>query len=120
MAYVSEDKIAAIVEKVMAKLAQGERPAVNLRGAPAPVDPPYGCDPTKRDARTARVPEAAPARRGRDLGRGVFIDLDEAVTAARSAFATMQTLGLAKRYEIIAAMRAEAHRQVDAISRMAV
>lgn len=120
MAYVSEDKIAAIVEKVMAKLALGERPAVNLRNAPAAVDPPYGCDPTRRDAHTARAPEPVALRRGRDLGRGVFVDLDLAVTAARSAFATLQTLGLAKRYEIIAAMRAESHRQVDAISRLAV
>jgi acyl-CoA reductase-like NAD-dependent aldehyde dehydrogenase len=117
---VSEDKIAAIVEKVLSKLAAGEHPAVSLRQAPAPVDPPYGCDPLKREARPARAAAASAPSRRRDLGRGVFADLDEAVTAAREAFTTLQTLGLAKRYEIVAAMRAESHRHVDTISRMAV
>ncbi len=123
MPYLSEDKIAAIVEKVMSRLAQGDS-AVRLRNPPAPVNPPYGCDPLKREGR-ASAPSGAPPRmvaRGQDpsLGRGVFADLDAAVSAARAAFQKLQTLGLNKRYEIIAAMRAEAHRHVDAISRMAV
>src|SRR5262249_33877638 len=123
-----EDKIATIVERVVKKLAQGET-AVPLKDPPAPVNPPYGCDPLKRDPLPARGGGgAALANAGGPLpkphdgrvGRGVFTALDAAVAAARAAFDKLTMLGLKARYDIVAEIRREAYKHVDAISRMAV
>ncbi len=127
MPYLSEDKIAAIVEQVVARLAEGDK-AVPL--APARIDPPYGCDPMKKSSLVARggggahwaaAADGFVARDGtRAVGRGVYTDLDAAVSAARASHERLLELGLKVRYDIIAEMRREAHRHVEAISKMAV
>ncbi|MEK7704835.1 MAG: aldehyde dehydrogenase, partial [Myxococcota bacterium] len=112
MAYLSEDKIAAIVEQVVAKLQQDPTPAR------AEVQPPYGCDP-----RRSMRPEAPVASRTQHTERGeagVFVDLDAAVAAAREAFVRYVAMGLEARYRVIAAMREETSRHVETLARMAV
>lgn len=109
MAYLSEDKIAAIVEQVVAKLQQG---AVATGAA---VTPFYGGDPGRN------VRPDAPAMSHSDRGEGgVFVDLDAAVEAARVAFRRFVAMGLEARYRVIATMREEASRHVEAMARMAV
>lgn len=118
MPYISEDKLAAIVERVVERLQQGDT-QVPLRGpAPAVVNPPYGCDPMRRHG----APHAhAPAAAGPgDLGRGVFSDLERAVSAAQRAFQQFSALGLKARYRVIEEMRREATRHIETMARMAV
>lgn len=126
MAYLSEDKIASIVERVVSRLEAGQA-KVPLRGAPAAVNPPYGCGPA---AKTTPVERAVTPTTGRDsvsaavasgrAGRGVFNDVDSAVAAAQKAFAQYSAMGLNARYRIIAQMRAVAHANVQKISEDAV
>jgi acyl-CoA reductase-like NAD-dependent aldehyde dehydrogenase len=111
--YLSEDKITSIVERVVARLQQGET-GVPLRPMPPRSTPP------------ATLPPAAPKRwspptgRRDALERGVFADLDAAVEAAHEAFQRFAALGLKARYTIIEEVRREAHRQVDTLAKMAV
>ncbi len=116
MPYLSEDKISSIVDKVVARL-EGNSSA-GARIPVAPVNPPYGCGPTKESPRPSRATGG-----GQGVGRGklgVFRDLEEAVAAAQAAFAQFSAGGLELRYRVIAEMRAEAHRHIEEISRMAV
>ena len=124
MPYVPEDKIASIVEKVVARLQSGASGPGGVpgggRGVPASVDPPWGCAPPKASATSeptrvqSRPAPRSPRGRG---GLGVFDDIDQAVHAAREAFLTYQAGGLKLRYRMIAEMRAEAHRQVEKMAR---
>ena len=78
MAYVSEDKIASIVERVVTRLQAGEERVPlnpNPRPRPAEVNPPYGCGPrSERPTRTGPAPYSG-ATRG-SLGKGVFADIE--------------------------------------------
>ena len=120
MAYLSEDKISSIVQRVVSRLGavEGTSP---MRTAPAPVSPPYGCGPRERP-RGAETPVRAPSAtlRSPNLGRGVFADIDAAMAAARQAFVALSAAGLDTRRRVIAAMRQEARRHVEAVSKMAV
>ncbi|MBC7794602.1 MAG: aldehyde dehydrogenase family protein, partial [Clostridia bacterium] len=131
MPFISEDKLAQLVDAVVARLQNGETevPLKNTsRPAPAVVAPPYGCDPFKRDSAggaharvgwsTTSFPANSPERG--EAGRGVFVDLDAAVNAAANAFKKFQTMGLKGRYTVIAAIRQAARREVETISRMAI
>lgn len=121
MPYLSEDKIAAIVDRVVNRLGQADATSP-MRTAPAAVSPPYGCDPMKRHESprptTGRLPGPVAGRNR--VGRGVFTDIDAAMAAAREAFIRLSGMGLQARYRIIAEIRREAHAQVDTISKMAV
>jgi acyl-CoA reductase-like NAD-dependent aldehyde dehydrogenase len=98
---LSEDRIASIVDRVVARLEKVEP----QRPVPARVNPPLGCGP---------APRVSPGR------GGVFADIDSAVLAARAAFERYSIQGLAMRYKVIAAMRAAAHRQVTKMAHDAV
>ena len=119
MPYLSEDKITALVEQVVDRLnhASGEKPA------PAPVNPPYGCSPTRVASRGAS-PAPARASSGGQVGgshrrgaRGVFSDIDSAVAAATVAFQQFSQLGLERRFKIIAEIRQECHRHLEKLAR---
>jgi len=116
MPYVSEDKIASIVERVVSRLQAGES-RVPVRNAPAAVNPPFGCKPTGPGA---RAPMPASTSRGRSGARGVFVNMDDAVAAAREAFVQLQILGLEVRKRIIANIREHCHRHVDYMAKAAV
>lgn len=104
MAYLTEDRISTIVERVVARMLAEGSVAAPLAAPPAsPAAPP--------------VVASSGSPKGE---RGVFTDLDAAVAAANAAYRRVHSLGLTKRYEIIAEMRRESREQVDAISRMAV
>lgn len=113
MAYLSEDKLTSIVERVVARMQAGEE-RVAVRPAPAPVAPRFGCGP-----QTKATPQPIPRGQGR-LGRGVFTDIDSAVAAAREAFTRFSTMGLQRRYAVIAEMRREAHQHVAHMAKAAV
>ncbi len=111
MPYLSEDKIAAIVDRVVSRLQAGES-RVPLRSPPPSA---------RAEERRDRAPWSPPAAsRGAQVGRGVFADLDSAVAAAREAFGRFAAMGLRARYDVIAEMRAGARRATDTLSRMAV
>lgn len=126
MPYISEDKLAQIVERVVSRIQAGEpgatvRPVASVRAAE--VNPPLGCDPLRRGSSTGggearAVPMAAP--RAGQVARGVFTDLDSAVAAAQQAFREYSLLGLETRYRVVAEIRAECHRQLETIAKMAV
>ncbi|MFC1610960.1 aldehyde dehydrogenase family protein [Myxococcota bacterium] len=112
MPYLSEDKIASIVERVVTRLQQGEsRSSV-----------PPSANPSGKAVSRPSVPRWSPpaAARGANLGRGIFGDLDSAVAAARDAFVRYAAMGLQVRHSVVAEMRREARRHVDTISKMAV
>jgi acyl-CoA reductase-like NAD-dependent aldehyde dehydrogenase len=50
---------------------------------------------------------------------GIFLAMDDAVTAARAAFRALSLMTLAKRYEIIAAVRASMREHAELLARMA-
>ncbi|MEC9466576.1 MAG: aldehyde dehydrogenase family protein [Myxococcota bacterium] len=122
MAYVSEDKIASIVERVVTRLQAGEKRVPlnpNPRPRPAEVNPPYGCGPrADRPTRTGPAPYRGSARGS--LGKGVFADIDSAVAAAREAFMQYSMMGLAARHRIIDEVRRECHQHVERMAQDAV
>lgn len=109
---LSEDQIASIVDRVVARL---ERPQA------AVVAPPLDCGPSQPQPPLTSTAQSR-ARSGAipELGRGVFGDIDAAVAAAQRAFVVFAGLGLKRRYAIIAAMRNAAHKAVDKMSSDAV
>ena len=90
---IDEDKVRAIVQTVVQRLAQEGK----LPGASAP----------------AGGPAVQP-------GDGIFTDLEEAVSAAGRAQKALMETSLAKREEIIAAMRQAGRDNAEFVSRMAV
>ncbi len=73
---------------------------------------------------SAPAPTPAPAPRDVPLaqpqpGDGVFETVDECVAAARAAFEALDAMTLAKRHEIVAAIREAMHREGDALARLA-
>ena len=122
MAYVSEDKIASIVERVVTRLQAGEQRVPlnpNPRPRPAEVNPPYGCGPrSDRPVRTGPAPYSG-ATRG-SLGKGVFADIDSAVAAAREAYMQYSMMGLSARHRIIDEVRRECHQHVERMAQDAV
>lgn len=123
MPYLSEDKIASIVERVVDRLG----PDGSTKPAPAPVNPPFGCSPTRvqpRDSapvvrQSARaMGRVASGHRGR--GRGVFTDIDAAVAAATEAFHAFSRMPLETRYRVIDEIRKECTANVERFAKDAV
>ncbi|MEZ4272672.1 MAG: hypothetical protein R3C68_14945 [Myxococcota bacterium] len=79
MAYLSEDKIASIVERVVDRLRAGDTPSPG-RLPVAAVNPPFGCAPTR--AAAPRVIQPTARLGGSQVGRGVFTSIDDAVSSA--------------------------------------
>jgi len=116
MAYLSEDKIASIVDRVVSRLQDNDGGGAKR----APYAPKAESRPSVRAESSSSGVASASAGRNRETGlRGVFLNLDEAIAANRVAYQQFSSLGLQARYAIIAAMRREAHQHVDAISKMA-
>ena len=124
MPYMSEDKIASIVDRVVSRLKTGdssvpENPNPKLR--PAQVNPPYGCGPTSKRESPTRVAPAGYGQKSRGgLGRGVFADVNSAVAAAQEAFVAYSMLGLQARYRIVDEVRRECRQHVEKLAQMAV
>ncbi len=95
---LTDAQIDAIVQRVQGKLGT----------APTPRTPAPG--------RAGKSETAAPQAAGRD---GIYPDLDSAVAAARRAFRGLDALSLAKRAEIVAAMRAVMRTNAELLARMA-
>jgi len=110
--YLSEDKIASIVERVVGRLNAGD-----TRGSSHAV--PSAQKPRASEVATPRW-NPPPALRGSMVGRGVFTDLDVAIDSAREAFVRFCELGLERRYAIVAEIRREAHKHVEILAKMAV
>lgn len=65
-------------------------------------------------------PALPPARSGRDaLGDGVYRTVDQAVTAARTAFEAYSEMGLERRYAIVDSIRRSMRRNAESLARMA-
>ncbi len=95
---LTDAQIDAIVQRVQGKLGP----------APTPRTPAPG--------RAGRPQPAAPQAAGRD---GIYPDLDSAAAAAQRAFRALDALSLAKRAEIVAAMRAAMRANAELLARMA-
>src|SRR5688572_26332341 len=95
---LDEQRIQEIVDKVMARLG----PEARSRGTPA--------DAVVRAASFAKPAAAGPTPRGKEARipraqHGLFPDVDSAVAAARRAFEQYDSVPVATRERIIAAMR---------------
>lgn len=115
---IDERKIDDIVAKVVAKLAPalagagGMGPVTNPRATPSPAEV---CGPSP-----ALISRGSMTGRGSGR-RGIYDDVDSAVKAARAAHdALVDTMTMATRNRIIAAMRATVHEHVQTLSTMAV
>ncbi|MEP7198922.1 MAG: aldehyde dehydrogenase family protein, partial [Chloroflexota bacterium] len=86
---ISDQQVNAIVQKVLAEL------------------------------RDSRPSGQATKRPGDQPGDGIFADVDSAVTAARAAYEQLDQMTLAKRNEIIAAIRADMLEHAEELARMA-
>ena len=110
---LDEDKIATLVERVVARvqseLARSGRPAPG----PAPAAAPPAAKPSGSAAPWVSRGEAA----GQD---GIFSDLDAAVEAATRAQKALVNLPLETRRTLIEAMRQVSRAERETISRMAV
>jgi acyl-CoA reductase-like NAD-dependent aldehyde dehydrogenase len=119
MPHLDEDKIAAIVERVVARLEADLAPRPGPAAPPAaPARPAHdyaGCAPPP--PRAGRAPAATGASRGRD---GVFAEIDDAVEAATRAQKQLLELSLETRRNLIEAMRAASRREWENLARMAV
>ena len=60
-----------------------------------------------------------PVLGGEPLGEGVFATVDEAVTAARTAFEVYREMGLDRRYAIVDAIRRQMRENSESLARMA-
>lgn len=90
---MEDEKIQAIIERVMREVGASREPAGQAQPAPPPPE---------RRASARQQPPAAPAVAGKD---GVYPGLDEAVAAARVAFRRLNALPLAIRQDMVAHMR---------------
>jgi aldehyde dehydrogenase len=113
MPYLSEDKIASIVDRVVARLGNGD-------GGRAVRDGSAGSANSRGWSVSTAPASTLKTSRRSDVGlRGVFADLDEAVKAAQAAFQRYSLMGLQTRYQVIAAMRREATRHIEAMAKAA-
>jgi acyl-CoA reductase-like NAD-dependent aldehyde dehydrogenase len=113
VAQLDEAKIAAIVERVVARI-EGE-----LQGRAGPAREPQryaGCAPPPPKAAPAARTSSSPSA-GRD---GVFSDMDAAVEAATRAQRELQALPLETRRTVIESMREVSRRERENLSHMAV
>ncbi len=109
---LTDAQIDAIVQRVRGLISKGQNGA-GPRSVPVSAStPPPHLSYVGRAGRAA--PE--PARPGRD---GIYPDLDSAVAAARRAFRALDALTLAKRTEIVAAVRATMRANAELLARMA-
>lgn len=90
---ISESKVRAIVEGIVARVVTEPAYVHNTANQPAPVPP-------------------------REIG--VFDDLDQAVSAAQTAYLEFKNYSLEDRERIIAAVRKKCRRHVEVMSKMAV
>ncbi len=125
MPYLSEDKIASIVERVVGRLSDDTSGALPV----APVAPPLGCSPTRVESRNSSLGEQSKgqavasgflARGGRGGRNGVFKDIDSAVAAAKAAFSDFCQKSLETRFRVIEEIRKECLTHVERFSRDAV
>src|SRR5574342_503113 len=86
----SDQEINAVVQRVLAELR------ASPRGAPTPLEAP----------RTA-------------TGDGLFADVDSAVTAARAAYEQLDRMTLARRKDIISAVRGTMREHAQSLAQMA-
>lgn len=104
---LDDAKIQSIVRRVQRQLGSTPLPAAPTASGPAP-----------HLSHAGRAGRAAPGASvaGQD---GLFTSMDDAVAAARAAFRTLGQMTLAKRYEIIAAVRASMRANAELLARMA-
>ena len=103
---LDEARIQAIIQRVLREASQPAMPTPRAAG-PAPHLSHVG--------KAGRTVERPP-RGARD---GVFPTVDDAVAAARAAFRELNQMTLAKRHEIIAAIRSTMRTQAEVLARMA-
>ncbi|NOX63108.1 MAG: aldehyde dehydrogenase EutE [Chloroflexi bacterium] len=106
MSQLSDRQIEQIAQRVLTQIEQRPR-----RRASASTRAPH-LSYVGRAGREVAPPRAA----GRD---GIYADIDAAVAAARRAFVNLDAMTLAKRKEIIAAMRTCAREHAEVWARMA-
>ncbi len=124
MPYLSEDKIASIVERVVGRLSD-DKPR---KPAPASVNPPFGCAPTQTPPRkpepivskTRANSTGFVGERSRGMGRGVFGDIDSAVAAATQAFRVFSQTSLETRYRMIEEIRKDCRHHVERLAKDAL
>jgi len=104
---IDESQIRNIVERVVARLSPSEEGNPPEKGTPSPPpNPPF--QPSESVASTVVSSDSA---------YGVFPDIESAITAAREAFCALDTLPLAKRKDLICAMRQIILDEAERISR---
>jgi acyl-CoA reductase-like NAD-dependent aldehyde dehydrogenase len=101
---LDDSKISYIVQRVLREMGNSAQPVTSPAPGPALHRSPTG--------QTAPGATAA----GQD---GIFATMDDAVAAARAALRAMSQMTLAKRYEIIAAVRASMREHAELLARMA-
>ena len=104
---LDDAQIQSIVQRVLRETSSGQPPAPSPAAGPAAHLSHVG-----RAGRTSQGPSAA----GQD---GIFLTMDDAVAAARAAFRALGQMTLAKRHEIIAAIRASMRANAELLARMA-
>jgi aldehyde dehydrogenase len=111
---LTDEQIDAIARRVQREIApRGEsQPAAPAAAARASKGPPPHLSYVGRAGRAAPEPPIA----GRD---GIYPDLETAIAAARRAFRALDALSLAKRTELVAAMRASMSANAELLARMA-
>lgn len=105
---ITESKVRAIVERVVARLAEEER-------AGNPGNPGSGGAPSSA---LSPPPSSLPSLTGKEIG--VFDAVEEAVDASTAAFQQLEDMTLATRDRIIASVRAACREKVEVLSKMAV
>lgn len=103
---LDDARIQAIVQRVLREMGQAA-PAERPAGPPSP---------SSRDDQKGRAATPAPAVAGHD---GIFPTIDAAVAAARAAFVALGRMTLARRYDIIAAVRSSMKANAELLARMA-
>jgi aldehyde dehydrogenase len=108
---LTDDQIDAIVQRVQGQMEKGQA------GVPAaPSTAVASLPPHLSHVGRAGRAIPAPAVPGRD---GIYPDLDSAVAAARRAFVALDAMTLAKRHELVAAVRSAMRANAELLARMA-
>lgn len=105
---LDDSRIQAIVQRVLRETGSSTQPAMPAASSDRAAH-------LSHMGRAGRAATAAPAG-GRD---GIFPSIDEAVAAARAAFQALNGMSLAKRHEIIAAIRSAMRANAELLARMA-